>query len=115
MTQVQTAGGLRPVETYLVNILLPHAVGFQEIQVTKMDFGSSGDILIGMDIITTGDFSITNKDGITVFSFRTPSQLHVDYVKEHNAALLREQFKHGSSKHERKKKQKAYGRNKHKK
>ena len=115
MTQAQTAGELRTVETYLVNIRLPHGVGFQEVAVTKMDLGVSADILIGMDIITMGDFSITNKDSVTIFSFRTPSQHHVDFVKEHNAALLKEQFKHGGSKRERKKKPKAFGRGKHKK
>lgn len=114
MTQAQTAGELRTVETYLINIRLPHGVGFQEVPVTKMDLGSSADVLIGMDIITIGDFSITNKDGITVFSFRTPSQLHVDYVKEHNAALIRERLHHGGSKDKRKKRPKTFGKDKRK-
>ena len=42
------------------------------------------DVLIGMDIITLGDFAVTNRDGITVMSFRTPAQGRIDYVKHIN-------------------------------
>ena len=44
------------------------------------------DVLLGMDIITIGDFSITNQAGNTVFSFRVPSQHTIDYVAETLAA-----------------------------
>lgn len=40
------------------------------------------DVLIGMDIITLGDCSITNVNGKTVFSFRIPSTETVDYVQQ---------------------------------
>jgi hypothetical protein len=40
-----------------------------------------------MDVITAGDFSITNHGGRTVFSFRVPSMSVVDYVAQHNAAM----------------------------
>src|SRR3972149_10734968 len=49
------------------------------IQVSEMDAGPSCDILIGMDLITLGDFAITNKDGQTMFSFRHPSLGHIDF------------------------------------
>ncbi len=32
------------------------------------------DVLIGMDVIVFGDFLITNKDNMTTFQFRTPSE-----------------------------------------
>ena len=35
-----------------------------------------------MDIIRHGDFSITNVNNKTTFSFRTPSVEEIDYVKE---------------------------------
>ena len=38
-----------------------------------------------MDIIASGDFSVTNLDGKTIFSYRHPSIKHIDYVKEANA------------------------------
>ena len=37
-----------------------------------------------MDVITLGDFSITNKNGNTVMSFRTPSVVEHDYIPEAN-------------------------------
>ena len=38
-------------------------------------------ILIGMDIISLGDFSVSNFNGKTQFTFRIPSQAHTDYVQ----------------------------------
>jgi hypothetical protein len=44
------------------------------------EIGNQGiDVLIGMDIISLGDFAISNFDGKTQFSFRIPSQRHVEY------------------------------------
>ena len=40
--------------------------------------------LIGMDIISQGDFSISNKDKKTTFSFRFPSYEEIDFVAEYN-------------------------------
>ena len=39
-----------------------------------------------MDVIGYGDFAITNLDGRTWTSFRTPSPVHIDYV--HDQPLL---------------------------
>ena len=43
---------------------------------------NKNDLLIGMDIITIGDFSISNVGGNTTFSFRVPSIKTVDFVDE---------------------------------
>ena len=43
------------------------------------------DVLIGMDIITQGDFAVTNRCGRTKFSFRFPSQADIDFVSEDNS------------------------------
>lgn len=80
MTTVYHAQGNDRAETYLVAILLPNFVAFPQVRVTKgrlKDF----DVLIGMDIITTGDFAVTNSNGATMFSFRSPSLEHIDFVK----------------------------------
>ena len=37
------------------------------------------DVIIGMDIITLGDFVITNKDDQTWFAFRYPSSEHIEF------------------------------------
>jgi uncharacterized protein YecA (UPF0149 family) len=39
------------------------------------------DVLIGMDIICSGDFAVTNKGGKTVFSYRYPSISPIDFKK----------------------------------
>lgn len=63
---------LRPV--CFVNIILPNNVLITSRRVTVCNLNSPGiDLLIGMDIITLGDFCITNLNGITHFSFAIPS------------------------------------------
>lgn len=46
---------------------------------------NSCNLLIGMDVITKGDFIITNFQGKTVMSFRVPSLSKVDFVAEFKA------------------------------
>ena len=75
------AGGCGTFPWYKVNIMLPNNVGFYEIKVTQAKL-TSADVLIGMDIISSGDFSITNVDNKTTFSFRVPSVKRIDYVEE---------------------------------
>lgn len=82
-------------DTFLVNIALPQDVIVQSTRVTKGRFHGA-DILIGMNIIATGDFAVTNFNGITKFSFRIPSQLHIDFVEEARIKSLTPQFQHGN-------------------
>ena len=58
-TSIGTANGITDANTYLVDIGLPNGVTVKNILVTCADLGDD-DVLIGMDIITKGDFSITN-------------------------------------------------------
>jgi len=107
MVRVHGVNSSNMSERYLVNVLLPNNIGFMHIPVIKGALpDGSGDVLIGMDLITQGDFSITNVSGQTIFSFRTPSMKRVDFVKDHQADALRESFTHGGSKKKRKKKPK---------
>lgn len=80
-SKVFHANGESIVNVYAINLFLPNQVGFQFVKVTEGVF-SGFDLLIGMDIITTGDFSITNVGGKTTFSFRVPSVKEVDFVSE---------------------------------
>lgn len=82
MAQVNTANGIANQKTYTVDIKLPNNVIIQGVIVTEADALSGGcDSLVGMDIITLGDFSITNHKGQSCFSFRIPSGHEIDYVK----------------------------------
>src|SRR6266508_155946 len=82
-------GGRHPTEAFLVNITLLNKVSFAGLRVIRGSITADIDVLIGMDIITQGDFSITNKNDTTIFSFRHPSMVAVDFVKEHNAELAK--------------------------
>ena len=81
---MQTANGIAIVTTYFVDITLPNNVMVSNILVSASDLGDETDVLIGMDIISQGDFSISNVNGSTTFSFRIPSVKEIDYVKEAN-------------------------------
>lgn len=113
MTQVQGVGGTHVQEVYLVAMLLPNGVGYSSVRVTKANLGPTTDVLIGMDIIGSGDFSVTNKGGVTKFSFRHPSVAHIDFVEDHNRLLMKTQMAHGANGKARPKKPpKQFGRKK---
>jgi predicted aspartyl protease len=83
-TPMHTANGETLANTYLVNIRLPNGVAFAAMRVIEAILVGDEDVLIGMDIIGMGDFSITCHDGQTCMSFRIPSLHRIDYVEEHN-------------------------------
>lgn len=71
MTLTHGVHGEEMAETFLVNVMLPNDVGFANIPVTLGKL-KGADMLIGMDIITQGDFSISNVGGVTIFLFGCP-------------------------------------------
>jgi hypothetical protein len=80
MTQVQTAGGMTLQQTFQVNLFLPNMVLIPNLKANQMGDIQGADMLIGMDVIALGDFSVTNRKGITWFSFRWPSLQHMDFI-----------------------------------
>lgn len=80
--QISTANGKSIVNTYLVDVGLPNNVIVENIIVSCANLGEGLDVLIGMDIITLGDFAITNVNGKTMFSFRMPSICTIDFNQE---------------------------------
>lgn len=76
---VYHAGGSRKSGIYKVNILLPNKLESPPIKVLDGDLHDF-DILIGMDIISKGDFAVTHSDGKTTFTFRIPSVEKLDFV-----------------------------------
>ena len=80
---INTPSGSKIVNTYLVDIVLPNNVRIPELCVCGSDIGKQKlDVLIGMDIITQGDFAVSNCRGKTVFTFRVPSVERSDYAKQ---------------------------------
>lgn len=106
---VGTGGGVVNAPVHLVNIALPNNVIVTNVQVTELKELNSCDILIGMDIITQGDFAITHVGGKYCFSFRTPSHRPIDFIPEsnlHNMKLKRTNGKATKPKAKSKKKKK---------
>jgi len=81
MCKVRTANGENDTCTYFVSLYLPNKVCLPQLRVSQATlFGA--DILIGMDVIGSGDFVITNFQGKTYMSFRMPSIECIDFVKQ---------------------------------
>lgn len=79
--KVMIAGIGGNVEAYTYKISLYFAkegAWIKDLEVLACDL-EDNDIIIGMDTITRGDLAITNKNGETWFSFRIPSQEHIEF------------------------------------
>ena len=55
---------------------------FGMAQVAKIDLHGGVDVLIGMDILGMGDFTVTHHQGNTTFSYCCPSRREIDFVAE---------------------------------
>lgn len=96
-TKVRGVHGVKEVNVYFVQITLNNANVTIKTPVTECD-ELSGDqsvgMLIGMNVITKGDFAITNFQGQTVMSFRVPSIQKIDFVEgiKNGKAIVREKL-----------------------
>lgn len=60
-------------EIFSVSISLSNEITFRDVAVLKTDLSDKNvDMLIGMDIISRGDFEVRNFNGVTQFAFRIP-------------------------------------------
>ncbi len=60
-------------ETYAVSLSLSDEITFRDVLMKKADlFDKNVDIVIGMDIISRGDFEIRNYNNLVEFAFRIP-------------------------------------------
>lgn len=84
---VLTANGTKKANVYLISILLPNNLVLPLLRVTEADLIGEANVLIGMDIISLGDFAITNLNKKTTFSFRMPSRCTIDFRPENEAKL----------------------------
>lgn len=81
---VRGVHGVRLVNVYLATIRLSGTDIEVTEQVTECDeLSSDGTVgtLLGMNIISTGDFAVSNYRNRTKFTFRSPSIAHVDYTR----------------------------------
>lgn len=70
--------------SYAVDVHLPNKIRIHIMNAGIMAPTSAGqaECLLGMDVISQGDISISHSDGKTFFSFRAPSQGGVDYAEK---------------------------------
>lgn len=97
VTQAKITGvhGVKEVNVYPIRITLNSQVGFT-LPVSECDAlssdGKSG-FLLGMDIISRGDFAVSNLNGKTVMTFRTPSIEQFDFVASTQAIQKSQEVK----------------------
>lgn len=79
--EIHGVTGKELTSVYLVSIHLPNQAVLEEVEVMSCSCDIGCDLLIGMDVITQGDFTINNYQGRTTFTFRMPSIERQDYTK----------------------------------
>jgi hypothetical protein len=67
-------GGVLSSFVHLADIGLPNRISIRNVRVTEFIDDDDFDVIIGMDILTCGDFALSNYGRKTVISFRIPSQ-----------------------------------------
>lgn len=68
---------------YNVTLLLNKKQRFTLMVTESQQLSGSGiDFLVGMDIISLGDFAISTHDGLICFSFRYPPKGLIDFTKQ---------------------------------
>lgn len=70
---ISSVNGIIETNTYLVHVGLPSGSVVTNV-LTLEDDNEYYEVVIGMDIISQGDFAFSNKDGHSTFSFRIPSE-----------------------------------------
>lgn len=77
---LQTPTGEESRPAYDIDLYLPNNSIIRHVHVAETEIGNQKiDLLIGMDIITKGDFAVSNHHGRTTFTFRMPSQKETSY------------------------------------
>jgi hypothetical protein len=85
MTMVRGVTGITESPIYVIDILLPSHVVIENLRVTEFLDNGFFEIIIGMDIITLGDFAVSNAVGKTMVSFRIPpSNTPIDFIKNNS-------------------------------
>lgn len=83
VANVRGVHGIQEVNVYFATITLNNkniSVSTFVTECEELSEDSSVGMLIGMNIITKGDFAVTNYQGNTTMSFRVPSLQKIDFV-----------------------------------
>ena len=72
----------RSTDVYSIDLMFRDDFVFNNLRVLKIEKHDVFDIIIGMDIISQGDFAVSNLNGSTSFSFRIPSMGTANFLNE---------------------------------
>lgn len=76
-----TPSGSTDAPVYRIGLSLPNGMTIEQLHVCDSEIGLQGlGILIGMDVISMGDFATSCRNGRTMFSFRIPSVEDANYL-----------------------------------
>lgn len=81
-TPVITAGGRIMANRYLIRMEiegLEHEFYVPAVECAELSDGGTLGLSIGMDIISKGDFVVSNQDGKTSLSFRVPAGERIEF------------------------------------
>ncbi|MCM1031568.1 MAG: retropepsin-like domain-containing protein [Oscillibacter sp.] len=74
------AGGESVVNVYMINVYLPNHIALPNVRVSECaDQAGRFGMIIGMDVIASGDFAISSASGIPTMSFCMPSMHRIDF------------------------------------
>lgn len=80
MGTARTPQGQYDAYLYYIDLYLPNKVHFPKLLVMEGQ-PADCDILIGMDVIGSGDFAVSNYEKQTTFTYRYPSCSKLDFVE----------------------------------
>ena len=79
--KVSGVAGTHETTIHVIDLWLPQHVVIRKMQTAMGTLPPDFDVLIGMDVISGGDFALSNFQGKTTFSYRRPSIATTDYVE----------------------------------
>lgn len=78
-----TSAGKTKTGLYKVTVILPNGIEFKNLMVTDANLDAVPyDMLIGMDIIGSGDFAISHDNESLIVSYQFPSSHSIDFANE---------------------------------
>ena len=80
-TDMDVVNTREEARTFLIAVGLPNGVVVSDILAAEGE-APGCDVLIGMDIISMGDFVLTHREGQTEFMFQVPSRVQIEKVLE---------------------------------
>lgn len=79
------AGDFTMNDCYRVNLLIPENILIENLQIAEWMINydvKECDAIIGMDIISKGDFTISNHHGVMMVCFRYPSAWNINLLNQ---------------------------------